>query len=142
MPYTSPRAKIVKFSTDYVADSPPTIDNSSAAPADPSPENPPCIIDAQADTTKSEIRCRKYRKHAADDSTFNCHPCKNTDYFSYDWQEDDICSTWKYLKSNRHQIPNCHRLENIAWRTWTKRKNNLTTSLPATINWYIYIGTF
>jgi hypothetical protein len=138
MPYTSPRAKNVKFSTNYVTDSPLVIDLCLPTPADLSAENPQdpsCIINTQPDPTKSEIRRRENREHAADDSTFNCHPCNNTDYFSHDWQEDDICSTWKYLKSNRDQILNCSRLENMAWRTWAKRKHNLRTSLPRTINW-------
>ncbi len=78
---------------------------------------------------------RKCRPRAADDSTFNSHPYMNIDYFSHNWHEEDVKSTWKYLRSHSRQFLNRSRLENAAWRTWAKCRNGLRTAAPEILNW-------
>jgi Fungal protein of unknown function (DUF1752) len=65
-------------------------------------------------------------------------PDRQVDYLSYDWQEPDIWSSWRYIRKERTgYLQNAARLENASWRTWAKSKYKLKTISPETLNWYL-----
>ncbi|CAM1509439.1 Fc.00g031780.m01.CDS01 [Cosmosporella sp. VM-42] len=72
---------------------------------------------------------------AGDDSDVNLRPWRNVDYLSHHWHEEDIWSSWKHITSRRGEYPDSARLENAAWRAWTKWMNNLKTLPPERLNW-------
>ncbi|RDA91480.1 hypothetical protein CP533_4555 [Ophiocordyceps camponoti-saundersi (nom. inval.)] len=76
-------------------------------------------------------------EHAQDDCAVTNKPTRQVDYLSHDWTEEDIWSSWRYVISKRgsQEFPNCQRLENASWRTWSKVKNGLKTISPEDLNW-------
>lgn len=70
-----------------------------------------------------------------DDTSATPRPTQQVDYLSHDWEEGDIWSSWRHLKSQRKVDPNFARLENALWRTWTKHKDLLWTITPEKLNW-------
>ncbi|RCI11494.1 hypothetical protein L249_7236 [Ophiocordyceps polyrhachis-furcata BCC 54312] len=76
-------------------------------------------------------------EHAQDDCAATNKPSRQVDYLSHDWTEEDIWSSWRYVISKRgsQEFPNCQRLENACWRTWSKVKNGLKTISPEELNW-------
>ncbi|RDA87961.1 hypothetical protein CP532_3424 [Ophiocordyceps camponoti-leonardi (nom. inval.)] len=76
-------------------------------------------------------------EHAQDDCAVTDKPSRQVDYLSHDWTEEDIWSSWRYVISKRgsEEFPNCQRLENACWRTWSKVKNGLKTISPEELNW-------
>ncbi|ROT39742.1 hypothetical protein SODALDRAFT_358159 [Sodiomyces alkalinus F11] len=72
---------------------------------------------------------------AEDDTAVKAQPTRHVDYLSYNWAEEDIWSSWRYVVSRRSEYSNSARLENASWRTWMKSKNNLKTVSPETLNW-------
>lgn len=77
---------------------------------------------------------------ATDDSGVQQDPIRNVDYLGYDWSEEDVSSSWRYLVSSKKTIKSHTRLENAAWRAWTKRINSLSTVDPEDLNWYACTG--
>lgn len=76
-------------------------------------------------------------ERAEDDIALRAEPSRHVDYFSHDWREEDIWSSWKLIVSRRGDFNNSARLENASWRTWMKSKNNLSTVSAETLNWYL-----
>ena len=82
-------------------------------------------------------------EEAKDDHWVRHEPTRHVDYLSHEWDEVDIWSSWRYVntKERRKQfdskeaLQNGERLENAAWRTWTKAKYNLKTTTPESLNW-------
>ncbi|KAI1279935.1 hypothetical protein F5Y07DRAFT_387180 [Xylaria sp. FL0933] len=74
-------------------------------------------------------------EHAEDDTAVAHHPTQHVDYLSYNWKEEDIWSSWRYIISKRADFANSARLENASWRTWMKAKYGLKTVSPETLNW-------
>jgi hypothetical protein len=74
-------------------------------------------------------------EHSVDDTAIRIEPSRHVDYLAHDWHEEDIWSSWRYVRSNRTECENSERLENAAWRTWEKRRSNLKTVAPETLNW-------
>lgn len=72
---------------------------------------------------------------ASDDTAVENEPSRHVDYLSYDWREEDIWSSWRYVISRRNNYGNAVRLENASWRTWAKSKYKLRTVSPETLNW-------
>lgn len=72
---------------------------------------------------------------AGDDTQIRNEPSRHVDYLSHDWKEEDIWSSWRHIVSKRGVYSNSSRLENAAWRTWTKSKYRLKTVSPETLNW-------
>ena len=72
---------------------------------------------------------------AGDDTQIKNEPSRHVDYLSHDWKEEDIWSSWRLIVSKRGVYSNSSRLENAAWRTWTKAKYRLKTVSPETLNW-------
>jgi hypothetical protein len=75
-------------------------------------------------------------ERAEDDISVRAQPSRHVDYFSHDWREEDIWSSWKFIVSRRGDYTNSARLENASWRTWMKARNNLSTVSAETLNWY------
>lgn len=75
------------------------------------------------------------RQRAKDDTSAIGHPSRQVDYLSYEWGEEEIWSSWRYIVSLGAEFPNRARLENASWRTWTKTKYDLRTVSPETLNW-------
>jgi hypothetical protein len=73
----------------------------------------------------------------ADDTAIRPEPSHHVDYLSYDWQEEDIWSSWRHIVSKRKVYGERSRLENASWRTWAKSKYKLKTVSPETLNWYV-----
>lgn len=71
-----------------------------------------------------------------DDNAINGEPTAQVDYLSYDWEEQDIWSSWRYIVSKREKFGSSARLENASWRAWTKVKYHLRTVSPESISWY------
>lgn len=78
---------------------------------------------------------RKFPKRAMDDSIVRGQPSQNVDYLSHDWKEQDIWLTWKHIASEGHMYGDSTRLENAAWRAWTKSKYRLKTVTPEALHW-------
>ena len=76
-------------------------------------------------------------KYAKDDTAVQTQPSRHVDYFSHNWKEEDIWSSWKLIVSKRKAYNNCARLENVSWRTWIKLKNKLKTVPPETLDWSV-----
>ncbi|KOS22516.1 Uncharacterized protein ESCO_002352 [Escovopsis weberi] len=76
-----------------------------------------------------------FSEKAEDDTAVVSRPSRQVDYLSYDWEEEDIWSSWRYITSKRGEFPNSARLENASWRTWIKAKYHLGTVSPETLNW-------
>uniref|UniRef100_A0A8H7TQN6 Nitrogen regulatory protein areA GATA-like domain-containing protein n=1 Tax=Bionectria ochroleuca TaxID=29856 RepID=A0A8H7TQN6_BIOOC len=72
---------------------------------------------------------------ADDDAAIKPQPTRHVDYLSYNWKEEDIWSSWKYVVSQQLEYRNSRRLENAIWRAWTKAKNKLKTVRPETLYW-------
>ncbi|KAF2397400.1 hypothetical protein EJ06DRAFT_481689 [Trichodelitschia bisporula] len=72
---------------------------------------------------------------AEDDTAIKVEPTRHVDYLSHEWREEDIWSSWRHVVSKRKLYGERSRLENAAWRTWTKQKNKLKTVSPHTLNW-------
>jgi hypothetical protein len=74
-------------------------------------------------------------EHSEDDITVRAPPFMAVDYLSHDWSEEDLWSSWKYIRSERKTYPNGERLENASWRTWGQKRGNLKTVSPETVKW-------
>ncbi|KAL4915437.1 hypothetical protein BDW62DRAFT_212686 [Aspergillus aurantiobrunneus] len=72
---------------------------------------------------------------AADDSSVEEEPSRHVDYLSHEWREEDIWTSWRYVVARREVYEDSVRLENAAWRTWTKLKHKLGTISPDALNW-------
>ncbi|QSZ33857.1 hypothetical protein DSL72_005430 [Monilinia vaccinii-corymbosi] len=70
-----------------------------------------------------------------DDTAIQTKPSRHVDYLAHDWPEEDLWSSWKYIQSNRTAYENGRRLENASWRCWAKKRSNLKTIAPETVNW-------
>ncbi|RAL66272.1 hypothetical protein DID88_005943 [Monilinia fructigena] len=70
-----------------------------------------------------------------DDMAVKPKPSHHVDYLSYEWPEEDLWASWKYVQSNRTAYENGRRLENASWRCWAKKRSNLKTVAPETVNW-------
>jgi len=72
---------------------------------------------------------------SVDDIDIRFEPSGHVDYLAHDWDEEDIWSSWGHVRSKRKECENSKRLENAAWRTWEKKRSNLKTVSPETLNW-------
>ncbi|PTB42435.1 hypothetical protein M441DRAFT_88853 [Trichoderma asperellum CBS 433.97] len=70
-----------------------------------------------------------------DDNGITLQPERQVDYLSHVWQEADLHQSWRHVQSQKTNYENAARLENAAWRSWTKFRNNLPTILPNVIKW-------
>lgn len=78
-----------------------------------------------------------------DDHWVKHEPTRHVDFLSHEWHEQDIWSSWKYVNTrerrkkydSKQALANGERLENAAWRTWTKAKYDLRTISPESLNW-------
>ncbi|KAH8126577.1 hypothetical protein LI328DRAFT_165976 [Trichoderma asperelloides] len=70
-----------------------------------------------------------------DDNGIELQPERHVDYLSHVWQEDDLHQSWRHVLSQKTNYENAARLENAAWRSWTKFRNNLSTISPNLIKW-------
>ena len=77
------------------------------------------------------------KEPARDDQTIEREPSRHVDYLSHVWKEEDIWASWRYITGRRKMYSNSARLENAAWRTWTKTMNRLETVSPEALNWYV-----
>lgn len=76
-------------------------------------------------------------ERAEDDTAVREQPTRHVDYLSHNWTEEEIWMSWRYIVSRGKDYANAARLENASWRTWLKKKNNLRTVSPETLNWYV-----
>jgi hypothetical protein len=76
--------------------------------------------------------------YAKDDTTRRTAPLQHVDYFSSEWNEEDIWLSWKLVVSQRGLCDKSARLENASWRLWTKTRRQLRTTLPESLNWYFF----
>ncbi|KAF1931999.1 uncharacterized protein M421DRAFT_416728 [Didymella exigua CBS 183.55] len=70
-----------------------------------------------------------------DDTAVRKEPSRHVDYLSYEWQEEDIWSSWRHIVEHRSVYGERSRLENASWRTWAKAQFKLKTVSPETLNW-------
>lgn len=100
-----------------------------------SDQEPDTGSDASAEAI-SHIPAWPCNTPAADDTSVEEEPSRHVDYLSYEWREEDIWASWRYVTARKGSYSNGVRLENASWRTWAKAKNNLGTISPETLNWY------
>ncbi len=74
-------------------------------------------------------------KWVEDDLGLRSFPTKHVDYLSHDWREVDIWASWRHLVSKKHSYNNEKRLENACWRVWGKKRLDLKTVSPESLNW-------
>ncbi|SPN96925.1 related to negative regulator of glucose-repressible genes [Cephalotrichum gorgonifer] len=91
--------------------------------------------DSEASNNTSRPVSPEIPERAEDDTAVKTQPTRHVDYLSHNWTEEEIWSSWRYIVSRRKDHVNSVRLENASWRTWLKKKNNLTTVSPETLNW-------
>lgn len=123
---------------DAAEDGASTGDEEEATPSN-SPPNLPSLsreIPGKEHTaTTAENLCRKLQS-VGDDLSIKVEPTRHVDYFSYDWEEEDVLSSWRHVVAKRGELDNSERLENAAWRTWCKSRNRLPVVPPQKLNWY------
>lgn len=102
-------------------------------------------IEAQATTAQKPTSSNQNQQHQqqqkqtfADDSAVEDEPMSQVDYLSHSWKEEDIWSSWRYVKSRKHDYKEFVRLENASWRSWIQKKNGLGTIPPETLDWCVY----
>ncbi|KAJ1967807.1 protein phosphatase regulator [Dimargaris xerosporica] len=66
-------------------------------------------------------------------SEARAHHC--VDYFTHDWNLADLAESWKMITRKKRRVLNGQRLENASWRVWAKRRSNLPTVSPESLNW-------
>lgn len=88
-------------------------------------------------TASLPIRQKPLTAHdeVRDDLDVEHEPSRHVDYLSHEWEQSDIWSSWRYVVARRTKIANWERLENAAWRTWSKTRQNLRTISPESLNW-------
>jgi hypothetical protein len=107
-----------------------------------SPESPrtydTCAISQSSNSTaaNSKPESPELIKHPKDDTAVRFEASRHVDYLSRDWLEGDIWASRKYIATRRKSFANSHRLENTLWRTWGKRRGNVKTISPESLNWY------
>jgi hypothetical protein len=74
-------------------------------------------------------------EHAKDDAALQKQPTRYVDYLSHDWEEEDICLSWKHVNSNRKACDESARLANTLWRTWIKLRYQLKTVSAEDLDW-------
>ncbi|ESZ94636.1 hypothetical protein SBOR_4983 [Sclerotinia borealis F-4128] len=70
-----------------------------------------------------------------DDIAVRTKPSHHVDYLAHDWPEEDLWASWKYIQLNRSTYDNSRRLENASWRCWAKKRMNLKTIAPESVDW-------
>jgi hypothetical protein len=75
----------------------------------------------------------------ADDTSLEDEPSRHVDYLSYNWREDEIWSSWRYVIRWRSKYSNGVRLENASWRSWVKTRGNLGTISPESLDWCVFL---
>lgn len=112
---------------------------------DPEPHTSPELISSDTITRSvsgSSLATPSYpgscnpQATAGDDNSLRREPTKQVDYFSHNWKEEDIWSSWRHVVAKRKSYSNSPRLENASWRTWTKSKYRLKTTSPDKLDWY------
>lgn len=94
----------------------------------------PSLQSFPADRTLGEEALSLLNK-ALDDNNIQQEPLSRVDYFSYDWNKEEIAGSWRYVVTRKQDLANSARLENASWRMWTKSMYNLKTVPPSTVNW-------
>lgn len=74
---------------------------------------------------------------AGDDSSIEREPTRHVDYLSHNWREEDVWSSWRYIVDRKDTYEQGARLENAAWRSWSKLRFGLGTITPESLNWYV-----
>lgn len=98
--------------------------------------------DTETSSSTAERRSNE-EEEAKDDHWVKHEPTRHVDYLSHEWEEQDIWSSWRYVNVRerrkryepKESLANGERLENAAWRTWTKSKYHLSTTTPESLNW-------
>jgi hypothetical protein len=76
-----------------------------------------------------------------DDSEAYILPVKCVDYFSHEWNEEEMLASWRHLRIKEQLNKNVGRLQNASWRLWARSLFNLKTVSPQTVNWFVFIRT-
>lgn len=59
----------------------------------------------------------------------------NVDYFSHNWTETDLKSSWSVITKYKLSHADGLRLENASWRRWMQHKFNLKRISPHLVHW-------
>lgn len=99
----------------------------------PTPGN--CSPVSSVDSEDCPCLDHKLYQSIGDDLSIKDQPSRHVDYLSHNWREEDVWSSWRHIVGKRHTLENWERLENAAWRTWQKSRNNLPVVPPEKLNW-------
>ncbi|KAK1498735.1 hypothetical protein CABS01_10510 [Colletotrichum abscissum] len=75
------------------------------------------------------------RKLAKDEAAIEERPSVHVDFLAHEWKDEEFRASRRYLASHGSEYGNKARLENAAWRAWTKAKDGLKTVSPEKLNW-------
>ncbi|KAI3661739.1 hypothetical protein MP638_003747 [Amoeboaphelidium occidentale] len=59
----------------------------------------------------------------------------NVDYFSFEWDELDLKSSWSLMTKRKKTHTDGLRLENASWRKWWQKRLNLPRIPPEKLRW-------
>ena len=104
-----------------------TPSNSPPKCCPPSSDQPP--------NTNFAWRLSHNLQSVGDDLALEIQPSRHVDYLSHDWKEEELWASWRHIVGKRRTVDNWERLENASWRTWAKRRGQLQTVSPETLNW-------
>ena len=107
---------------------------------DPDPENDDddwiqCLQIAEYPCGNERTTYSSEWQSMGDDTMVKPQYSRYVDYFSHDWREEDLWTSWKCLAIERSQVRDRRRLENALWRTWARVKNGLDTLPPSKLCW-------
>lgn len=122
------------FNYDGDEDQFPSYDNNTPQ-SHPADRHLPQAADSEDTIDESQNIISTPSEPANDDHSIVHEPTRHVDYLAHEWKEEDIWSSWRYIVARRKVINNSVRLENAAWRTWAKAKDNLKTISPESLNW-------
>ncbi|UQC89065.1 uncharacterized protein CLUP02_14593 [Colletotrichum lupini] len=77
------------------------------------------------------------RRLAKDEAAIEEKPSVHVDFLAHEWKDGEFWASRRYLASHGSEYGNKARLENAAWRAWTKAKDGLKTVPPDKLNWLI-----
>ena len=113
------------------------IDMGSLRPANAGirPTAPPSPSPTEGFSSDTPLSTPDPQLISEDDTAVRKEPSHHVDYLSYEWQEEDIWSSWRHIVEHRSVYGERSRLENASWRTWAKSQFKLKTVSPETLNW-------
>jgi hypothetical protein len=94
-------------------------------------------VDCRLAPCKSSIRSLTYfdKMQAKSLGTDGSAGGFNVDYFSHEWDEMDLKSSWSAMTKQKRSRADGIRLENASWRKWIQKRHGLRRLPPEMLRW-------